>query len=152
MPMRDRYRRMLPDPMSHNPDMKQPVNGTSRGVPITDNDTCVADEAEAGYASPNSARAAVGHASPARPKWYRFASPPSLRAAVQARAAADPITTSDVTREALRPVRGGGTNERDRGRKKDGRDGKRTGSTSHSRSLPVTNGHSNRGLSWPHVL
>lgn len=83
---------------------KQPVVGTSRGTPITDDDIQrMADEAEAGYEPtqlrPRGGRPRMGSA-PAEVVPVRL--DPELRAAVEARAAADQTSTSDVIREALR--------------------------------------------------
>jgi hypothetical protein len=82
---------------------KQPVVGTSRGVPLTDDDIQrLADEAEAGEPSqlrPRGGRPLMGSA-PAVVVPVRL--DPDLRAAVDARAKAEHTATSDIIREALR--------------------------------------------------
>jgi hypothetical protein len=83
---------------------KQPVVGTSRGVPLTDDDIQrLADEAEAGcdpsQLRPRGGRPLMGSA-PAVVVPVRL--DPELRAAVDARAKAEHTSTSDIIREALR--------------------------------------------------
>ena len=83
---------------------KQPVVGTSRGTPLTDDDIQrLADEAEAGYdpsrLRPRGGRPLMG-AAPAEVVPVRL--DPELRAAVEARASAEQTSTSEIIREALR--------------------------------------------------
>lgn len=80
------------------------VVGTSRGIPLTDDDIQrLADEAEAGYdpghLRPRGGRPRMGSA-PAEVVAVRL--DPELRAAIEARATADRTTTSEVIRDAIR--------------------------------------------------
>ena len=81
-----------------------PIVGTSRGIPLSDDDIQrLADEAEAGYdpsqLRPRGGRPRMGSA-PAEVVPVRL--DPELRAAVEARATAERTTTSEVIREAIR--------------------------------------------------
>ena len=83
---------------------KRNTVGVSRGTPITDADIeRMAAEADAGYdiatLRPRGGRPAMG-SGPAEVVPVRL--DPELRAAVEARAAADESTTSEIIREALR--------------------------------------------------
>jgi hypothetical protein len=84
---------------------KSKVVGTSRGVKITDTDVeRMADEAERGYeigeiVARRGGRQRMGSA-PAEVVPVRI--DPELRAAIEARAAADDSTTSEVIRAAIR--------------------------------------------------
>jgi hypothetical protein len=83
---------------------KQPVIGTSRGKPLTDDDIQrLADEAEAGnepsWLRPRGGRPRMGSAA-AEAVPVRLDR--QLRAAVEARANAEQTSTSEIIREALR--------------------------------------------------
>jgi hypothetical protein len=112
---------------------KRQVADPSPGMPLTDDDIRrLADDAEAGFEPsrlrPRRGRPHMGSA-PAEVVAVRL--DPELCAAVEARASTEQTSTSEIIREALRRS----STSPDQGRKKDGRNGKRTGNTGHFRSL-----------------